>query len=149
MTSNIGSQLIRSNFEQITPANHDKIVENTKNEVMDMLKKVVRPEFLNRVDETIMFTPLSESQISEIVKIQLNHIIGMLNENGVKLEVSESALRYIAHEGYDPQFGARPVKRAIQRYILNDLSKELIGGKLDNNKPIRVDFENNKLTFSN
>ena len=149
MTSNIGSQLIRSNFEQITPANHDEIVENTKNEVMDMLKKVVRPEFLNRIDETIMFTPLSESQISEIVKIQLNHIIGMLHENGVILEVSESALRYIAHEGYDPQFGARPVKRAIQRYILNDLSKELIGGKLDNNKPIRVEFDNNKLTFSN
>ena len=116
---------------------------------MDMLKKVVRPEFLNRIDETIMFTPLSESQISEIVKIQLNHIIGMLHENGVILEVSESALRYIAHEGYDPQFGARPVKRAIQRYILNDLSKELIGGKLDNNKPIRVEFDNNKLTFSN
>ena len=149
MTSNIGSQLIRSNFEQITPANHDEIVENTKNEVMDMLKKVVRPEFLNRIDETIMFTPLSESQISEIVKIQLNHIIGMLHENGIILEVSESALRYIAHEGYDPQFGARPVKRAIQRYILNDLSKELIGGKLDNNKPIRVEFDNNKLTFSN
>ncbi len=149
MTSNLGSQLIRGNFEQITPQNHDEIVENTKNEVMDMLKKVIRPEFLNRIDEIIMFTPLNEAQIAEIVEIQLNHIIGMLAENGVKLEVSKEALQFIAHEGYDPQFGARPVKRAIQRFILNDLSKELISGNVDNDRPIVVDYQDDKLVFRN
>ncbi len=149
MTSNLGSQLIRENFEHITPQNHDEIVENTKNEVMDMLKKVIRPEFLNRIDEIIMFTPLNEAQIAEIVEIQLNHIIGMLAENGVKLEVSKEALQFIAHEGYDPQFGARPVKRAIQRFILNDLSKELISGNVDNDRPIVVDYQDDKLVFRN
>ncbi len=149
MTSNLGSQLIRENFEQITPQNHDEIVENTKNQVMDMLKKVIRPEFLNRIDEIIMFTPLNEEQIAEIVEIQLNHIIKMLAENGVKLEVSKEALQFIAHEGYDPQFGARPVKRAIQRFILNDLSKELISGNVDNSRPIVVDYQNGKLVFRN
>ncbi|HHT22441.1 MAG TPA: ATP-dependent chaperone ClpB [Bacteroidales bacterium] len=149
MTSNLGSQLIRENFEQITPQNHDEIVENTKNEVMDMLKKVIRPEFLNRIDEIIMFTPLNEAQIAEIVEIQLNHIIDMLAENGVKLEVSKEALQFIAHEGYDPQFGARPVKRAIQRFILNDLSKELISGNVDNDRPIVVDYQDDKLVFRN
>ncbi|MHB9056324.1 MAG: ATP-dependent chaperone ClpB [Paludibacteraceae bacterium] len=149
MTSNIGSQLIRENFEKINESNHDKIVENTKEEVMGMLKKVVRPEFLNRIDEIIMFSPLNEKQIAEIVQIQLNAITKMLAENGVKLQVADNALEFIADEGYDPQFGARPVKRAIQRYILNDLSKELISGKVNNDKPIIVDYLDNKLIFNN
>lgn len=149
MTSNIGSQLIRENFENLTPQNHDKIVENTKNVVMDMLKKVVRPEFLNRVDEIIMFTPLNKKEIEEIVKIQLNNVMKMLAENGVKLEVTNDALHFIAAEGFDPQFGARPVKRAIQRHILNDLSKELISGNINNEHPIIVDYENDKLVFKN
>ena len=149
MTSNIGSQLIRENFEKITAQNHDEVVESTKKEVMDMLKKVVRPEFLNRIDEIIMFSPLSEKEIAEIVRIQLNNVIKMLAENGVRLDVTDSALAFIAAEGYDPQFGARPVKRAIQRYILNDLSKELISGKIDNKHPIVVDYKNNELVFGN
>ena len=149
MTSNIGSQLIRENFERLTPQNHDEVVENTKNEVMNMLKKIVRPEFLNRIDEIIMFTPLNENQIEEIVKIQLSNVMKMLAENGVKLEVTDKALHFIAEEGFDPQFGARPVKRAIQRYILNDLSKELISGKIDNEHPIIVDHEDGKLVFKN
>ncbi|NLI71934.1 MAG: ATP-dependent chaperone ClpB [Bacteroidales bacterium] len=149
MTSNIGSQLIRENFENLTPQNHDEIVENTKNVVMDMLKKVVRPEFLNRVDEIIMFTPLNKKEIEEIVKIQLNNVMKMLAENGVKLEVTNDALHFIAAEGFDPQFGARPVKRAIQRHILNDLSKELISGNINNEHPIIVDYENDKLVFKN
>lgn len=149
MTSNIGSQLIRENFEKINESNHDEILESTKEEVMGMLKKVVRPEFLNRIDEIIMFSPLNEKQIAEIVQIQLNAIIKMLAENGVKLQVTANALEFIADEGYDPQFGARPVKRAIQRYILNDLSKELISGKVNNDKPIIVDYLDNKLIFSN
>lgn len=149
MTSNIGSQLIRESFEKLTPQNHDEIVENTKNEVMGMLKKIVRPEFLNRVDEIIMFTPLNEKEIEEIVKIQLNNVMKMLAENGVKLEVTDKALHFIATEGFDPQFGARPVKRAIQRHILNDLSKDLIGGNVDDSHPIIVDYENDKLIFKN
>lgn len=149
MTSNIGSQLIRENFEKLTPQNHDEVVESTKNEVMNMLKKIVRPEFLNRIDEIIMFTPLNENEIEEIVKIQLNNVMKMLAENGVKLDVTDKALHFIAEEGFDPQFGARPVKRAIQRYILNDLSKELISGKIDNEHPIIVDHEDGKLVFKN
>ena len=149
MTSNIGSQMIRENFERINDLNHDEIVEQTKNEVMNLLKKVVRPEFLNRIDEIIMFAPLNEKQIAEIVKIQLNNISNMLAGNGVRLQVTERALEFISREGYDPQFGARPVKRAIQRYILNDLSKEIISGKLDNEKVITVDYRDNKLVFTN
>ena len=149
MTSNIGSQLIRENFERINKENHDEIVESTRNEVMGMLKKVVRPEFLNRVDEIIMFAPLTEKQIAEIVRIQLSGIKRMLADNGVKLEVTDRALDFIALEGYDPQFGARPVKRAIQRNILNDLSKELISGQLNRDNPIVVDYRDNKLIFKN
>lgn len=149
MTSNIGSQLIRESFEKLTPQNHDEVVENTKNEVMSMLKKIVRPEFLNRVDEIIMFTPLNEKEIEEIVRIQLNNVMKMLAENGVKLEVTDKALHFIASEGFDPQFGARPVKRAIQRHVLNDLSKDLIGGNVDDSHPIIVDYENDKLIFKN
>lgn len=149
MTSNIGSQMIRENFERINDLNHDEIVEQTKNEVMNLLKKVVRPEFLNRIDEIIMFAPLNEKQIDEIVKIQLNNISNMLADNGVRLQVTDRALEFISREGYDPQFGARPVKRAIQRYILNDLSKEIISGKLDNEKVITVDYRDNKLVFTN
>lgn len=106
MTSNIGSQMIRENFERINDLNHDEIVEQTKNEVMNLLKKVVRPEFLNRIDEIIMFAPLNEKQIAEIVKIQLNNISNMLADNGVRVQVTDRALEFISREGYDPQFGA-------------------------------------------
>ena len=149
MTSNVGSTLIRENFEQINNQNRNEIIERTKNEVFELLKKAVRPEFLNRIDEIIMFAPLDEAQITEIVKMQLNGIKNMLAENGVKLEITEKALEFIAAEGYDPQFGARPVKRAIQRYVLNDLSKELISGKVNNEKPIVVDYMDGKIRFSN
>ena len=149
MTSNIGSTLIRENFEQINTQNRNEIIEKTKNEVFELLKKAIRPEFLNRIEEIIMFAPLDESQITEIVKMQLNGIKNMLAENGVKLEITEKALEFIAAEGYDPQFGARPVKRAIQRYVLNDLSKELISGKVNNEQPIIVDCINGKIIFSN
>ena len=149
MTSNLGSSLIRENFEKINSRNRDSIIENTKNEVFEMLKKIIKPEFLNRIDELIMFAPLNETQIAEIVKIQLNGVKKMLAENGVKLEVTGRALDFVSSEGYDPQFGARPVKRAIQRYILNDLSKQLISGTVNNEKPIIVDYTEGKLTFSN
>ena len=149
MTSNLGSSLIRENFEKINSQNRDSIIENTKNEVFEMLKKIIKPEFLNRIDELIMFAPLNEAQIAEIVKIQLNGVKKMLAENGVKLEVTDRALDFVSSEGYDPQFGARPVKRAIQRYILNDLSKQLISGNVNSEKPIIVDYVDNKLMFNN
>ncbi|VBB46348.1 protein disaggregation chaperone [uncultured Paludibacter sp.] len=149
MTSNMGSQLIRENFEKINNTNHDEIIEKTKNEVFELLKQTIRPEFLNRIDEIIMFAPLNETQIEEIVKIQLNGVKKMLAENGINLDITESALKFISEEGYDPQFGARPVKRAIQRYVLNDLSKAIISGNVKNDKPIIVDYKNNNITFSN
>ncbi|MPN23995.1 Chaperone protein ClpB [bioreactor metagenome] len=150
MTSNIGSNLIRENFEKINQSNHDEIVEKTKNQVFELLKQNIRPEFLNRVDELIMFSPLNESQIENIVKLQLSNIQKLLSENSVHLEISEKAIKYIAHNGFDPQFGARPVKRAIQKLLLNDLSKDLLAGKVTNNTIIHVDVnEDGKLVFIN
>ncbi len=149
MTSNMGSSLIRENFEKINAQNHDEVVERTKNEVLDLLKQTIRPEFLNRIDEIIMFAPLNEKQISEIVRIQLNGIQKMLAENGVHLEITDNAMQFISDEGYDPQFGARPVKRAIQRYVLNDLSKAIISGNVKNDRPITVDYKEGKVMFSN
>lgn len=149
MTSNIGSALIRENFEAMNMYNQNEIIEKTKIEIFELLKQTIRPEFLNRIDEIIMFSPLSEKQIKEIVKIQLDAIKKMLLANGVKLEISDDALIFISEEGYDPQFGARPVKRTIQRYILNDLSKAVIGGQVKNDKPIMVDYVNERIVFKN
>ncbi len=124
-------------------------MEDAKNEVMEMLKKTIRPEFLNRIDETIMFAPLNQEQIKQIVKLQINGIKSMLQENGVTLELTDKAVDFIAEEGYDPEFGARPVKRAIQKYLLNDLSKKLLGQEVARDKAIIVDAENDKLVFRN
>ena len=136
MTSNMGSSLIRENFEKITPENREEVLEKTKQEVLELLKQTIRPEFLNRIDETIMFTPLNEQEIEKIVGLQLNSVKKLLAANGVELNVTPAALKFIAHEGYDPQFGARPVKRIIHRYVLNQLSKDLLAQKVDKSKPI-------------
>ena len=149
MTSNMGSSVIRDNFAKMTPENHDEVVENTKNEVLEMLKKTIRPEFLNRIDETIMFTPLNEKEIEEIVGLQIRSVQKMLATNGVTLEVTPAALHYLAEEGYDPEFGARPVKRAIHRLVLNRLSKDILAQKVDKDHPIVIDVKNDELTFSN
>ncbi|HPH73358.1 MAG TPA: AAA family ATPase, partial [Paludibacteraceae bacterium] len=149
MTSNLGSQLIRENFEQLTAANRDEIIEKTRNQVFEMLKQTIRPEFLNRIDELIMFTPLTEAQIREVVLLQLDNLKKQLAESGVVLQVESEAVDFIAHEGYDPEFGARPVKRVIQRYLLNELSKQIISGKVNNQKPIVVKMENGSLVFEN
>ena len=149
MTSNLGSQLIRQNFEQMTPANHDEIIEKTKSQVLDMLKQTIRPEFLNRIDETIMFTPLSEDEIRQVVTLQLASVGRMLKENGITLEVSPEAVAFVAHAGFDPEFGARPVKRVIQRYILNELSKQIIAGNVSHDRPIRIVVKNDALAFEN
>ncbi|WP_462390190.1 ATP-dependent chaperone ClpB [Phocaeicola coprocola] len=149
MTSNLGSSYIQSQFEKINDQNHDQIVEETKAEVMNMLKKTIRPEFLNRIDETIMFQPLNKNEIEQIVRLQINGIKKMLEENGVTLQMSDQAVDFIATAGYDPEFGARPVKRAIQRYLLNDLSKKLLSQEVDRTKPIIVERSSEGLIFRN
>ena len=149
MTSNLGSAYIQSQFEKINDQNHDQIVEETKAEVMNMLKKTIRPEFLNRIDETIMFQPLNKEQIEQIVRLQINGIKKMLEENGVTLQMTDEAVDFIATAGYDPEFGARPVKRAIQRYLLNDLSKKLLSQEVDRSKPIIVERSGEALKFRN
>ncbi len=134
MTSNLGSALIRENFEKINSQNRNEIIENTKNEVFEMLKQAIRPEFLNRIDEIIMFTPLSNDEIKMIVNLQLKQVEKLLAENGVTLKITDAALDKIAEDGFDPQFGARPVKRVIQRTLLNELSKQLIAETVDKTK---------------
>ena len=149
MTSNIGSSLIRENFERINDSNREEIIEKSKNEVMELLKQSVRPEFLNRIDDIIMFAPLNESEIGEIVSIQLNSVKKLLAQNGITLNFTDKAVKFIAHEGYDPQFGARPVKRVIHRDVLNHLSKELLAQKVDKSKPIVIDANKDGLVFGN
>ena len=147
MTSNLGSSYIQSQFEKIDERNHDQIVEETKKEVMEMLKKTIRPEFLNRIDEIIMFQPLDKDQIKQIVRLQINGIQKMLADNGVTLQMTDEAIEFLATAGFDPEFGARPVKRAIQRYLLNDLSKKLLAQEVDRTKPIVVERSADGLKF--
>ena len=149
MTSNMGSHLIRDNFASMTPENHDEVVDRTREEVLDMLKQTIRPEFINRIDEIIMFTPLTEREIEEIVGLQINGIRRMLLRNGVSLEVTPAALHYLAEEGYDPEFGARPVKRVIHRLVLNQLSKDILAQKVDKERPIIIDVNDSGLVFNN
>ncbi len=149
MTSNLGSSYIQEQFEKINDSNREEVIEETKEKIMEMLKKSIRPEFLNRIDETIMFTPLDEKEIEQIVELQIAAIVKVMQENEVTLQVDSNAIKYIASAGFDPEFGARPIKRAIQRYLLNDLSKQLLAGSVDKSKPIKVSSDGNMLTFSN
>ena len=149
MTSNMGSSLIRESFEKITPDNREKVIDETRIQVLELLKKNIRPEFLNRIDEIIMFTPLNEEEIRKIVTLQLNGVKKMLANNGIALNFTDAALDFISDAGYDSQFGARPVKRAIQKYVLNELSKEILGMKIDKNRPITIDREGDGLVFKN
>ena len=149
MTSNMGSSLIRENFEKMTPETHDQVVDETKIQVLELLKKTIRPEFLNRIDDIIMFTPLNEEEIRKIVIVQLNSVKKMLAQNGIALEFTDAALAFISDKGFDPQFGARPVKRVIQKYVLNELSKELLGGKINKDRPITIDSNGAGLVFKN
>ena len=149
MTSNLGSNLIRDKFAQITAANREEVIESTGLEVMSLLKKTIRPEFLNRIDEIIMFTPLTESEIAQIVELQLNGLKKMLHLNGIDMEYTPEAVRSIAEEGFNPEFGARPVKRVIQRKVLNQLSKDLLANTVDKSKPIIIDAVDDVLFFKN
>lgn len=149
MTSNLGSQYIQSQFEKINDSNRLNIIDETKVNVMEMLKKTIRPEFLNRIDETIMFLPLTKKQIGGVVELQLNRVQKMLEPQGFTLQWTPQAVDWLASVGYDPEFGARPVKRAIQRYVLNDLSKSLLAEKVNRDKPIIIDSFGDGLVFRN
>ena len=149
MTSNLGSQYIQAQFAAITPDNRDHVIADTKTKVMDMLKKTIRPEFLNRIDETIMFLPLTKPEIAQVVTLQMNAVKKMLEPQGFTLNVSPAAISLLADEGFDPEFGARPVKRAIQRMVLNDLSKKILSDEVSREKPITIDAADNKLVFRN
>lgn len=152
MTSNMGSQMIQQKLEAIANKNAEeraRIIDETKSQVLDMLKKTIRPEFLNRIDDIIMFQPLTQPQIEQIVRIQIGGIQRLLKEQDVVLDVSDAAVKLVAQAGFDPEFGARPVKRALQRMLLNDLSKALLAGMVDKMKPIHVDAVGDRLTFHN
>ncbi len=149
MTSNEGSPVIRQNFAEMKDTDRDEVIEKTKKEVMDLLKMKIRPEFLNRIDEIVMFTPLDKKEIQDIVDIQVKSVQKMLAANGVTLEVTKPALELLAEDGYDPEFGARPVKRTIQRMVLNQLSKDILSQKVNRETPIRIDRKGDELVFTN
>ena len=149
MTSNMGSGLIRENFSKMTETNKDAIVEQTKNAVLEMLKGNIRPEFLNRIDEIIMFTPLNKNEIKQIVSLQINSAKKLLEKNGIELDITDKALELLADMGYDPEFGARPVKRVIQREILNQLSKDILAGNVNKDQGILIDSDGISFVFKN
>ena len=149
MTSNLGSQYIQQQFEHLNDTNREEVIDKAKVAVMDMLKKTIRPEFLNRIDETIMFLPLTKDQIGGVVRLQLERVKEMLEPQGINLEWTDPAINYLSDVGYDPEFGARPVKRAIQRYVLNDPSKSLLAGTVNRDKPVVIDCFGEGLVFRN
>lgn len=149
MTSNLGSQYIQQEFAKLTDNNRQEIIDNARNTVMDMLKQTIRPEFLNRIDETIMFLPLTQSEIAQIVTLQLKRVEAMLAPQGFTLKWTDSAVDYLTKVGYDPEFGARPVKRAIQHYVLNDLSKAILAETVSREKPVIIDDFGEGLVFHN
>lgn len=149
MTSNLGSQIIRERFEHLNAQNRAEVIEKTQNEVFNLLKAQMRPEFLNRIDEIIMFTPLDENEIAQIVRLQVSAVAKMLSKNGITLEATDAAVAFLAKAGYDPEFGARPVKRVIQNMVLNKLSKDIIAQNIDRDKPIVIDCVGDELVFRN
>ncbi|MGI8637509.1 MAG: AAA family ATPase, partial [Segetibacter sp.] len=150
MTSNMGSQIIQEAFENVDEFNKDEVVEKTKEDVMTLLKQTIRPEFLNRIDEVIMFQPLMRKEIKGIIRIQLNNLKKLVEQNaGIQLNFSDYALDYLAENGYNPQFGARPLKRLIQKEVVNPLSKRILAGDIDKSKPVLVDVFDGVVVFRN
>jgi ATP-dependent Clp protease ATP-binding subunit ClpB len=149
MTSNMGSHIIQANFENVTESNKEEVVEQTRVEVMTLLRQTIRPEFLNRVDEVIMFQPLLKTEIKGIIRIQLDNLSKMLKKNGVDLRFTEYTLDYLAENGYDAQYGARPLKRLIQKMIVNPLSKKILEGTIDHRHPVLVDVFDGLVVFRN
>jgi ATP-dependent Clp protease ATP-binding subunit ClpB len=149
MTSNMGSAIIQENFEDKGETLDDAVLEKTKSEVLSLLKRSIRPEFLNRIDEIVMFKPLNKQEVKEIVQIQIDALKSLLTTKNIRLEISDLAINYLAETGFEPQFGARPIKRVIQKNILNELSKQILSGNLNANGKIKIDFSNGQLTFNN
>ncbi len=149
MTSNLGSSLIRERFEHLNKSNREQVIDDTRREVMTMLKQTIRPEFLNRIDEVIMFSPLDEEQIAQIVRLQLNGVTRMLAQSGITLHATDAAVNLLAQAGFDPEFGARPVKRAIQNLVLNPLSKDIIAQRVNRDHPITLDVVDGAISFTN
>lgn len=149
MTSNMGSHIIQENFEKVTDKNKEEVVESTKAEVIALLRQTIRPEFLNRIDEIIMFQPLMKKEIKGIIRIQLDQLKALVAQSGIQLEFGDYALDYLAENGYDTQFGARPLKRLIQKEIVNQLSKRILAGDIDKTKPVLVDVFDGTVVFRN
>jgi len=149
MTSNLGSHIIQESFEKMNEKNREEIISRTKVEVFELLKKTLRPEFLNRIDETIMFTPLTKEDVKKIVEIQFKGTQKMLSESEFKISATPFAIDWIAQQGYDPQFGARPVKRVLQKFVLNELSKQILAGKIHKEEEIVLDVFDNEIVFRN
>jgi ATP-dependent Clp protease ATP-binding subunit ClpB len=149
MTSNIGSSIIQQNLSDINELNRDQILERTRNQVFEIVKQTFRPEFLNRIDELIMFTPLTKTEIREIVRIQFNQVIHKLADNEIRITITDPAIDLIAEQGFDPQYGARPIKRMIQKIVLNELSRQILAGKIKKNQEVTIDRENDGIKISN
>lgn len=149
MTSNMGSSIIQEQLTELNSDNRSHKLEQINMEVMAALKKSIRPEFLNRIDEVVMFTPLQENEILDIIRIQFESLKKTLSKNQVQLEITEDAIHYIGKMSYDPQFGARPIKRFMQRNILNELSKLILAGNIEKEKPISIDYKEETLLFKN
>ncbi|NCB08924.1 MAG: AAA family ATPase, partial [Bacteroidia bacterium] len=149
MTSNLGSHIIQESIAKMNAENHTSVLEETQNRLLEMLRQTIRPEFLNRIDETIVFTPLSQNDITQIVRLQFQQVVKRLSGNDFKIEITENAVEWLANAGFDPHFGARPVKRILQKYVLNELSKRILSGTVDKSKPIVIDVLNEELIFRN
>lgn len=149
MTSNMGSHIIQENFEELNDKNRESILAKTKIEVFELLKKSIRPEFLNRIDETIMFTPLTRTDVHQIVEIQFKGIAKTLEENDIHITATAEAIDWLAQLGFDPQFGARPIKRVLQKRVLNELSKQILAGKVNKGSQIVMDLFNKEFVFRN
>jgi len=149
MTSNIGSMVIQQKLSGLTEANADRLFDETREAVMDALKTHLRPEFINRIDDIIMFKPLTRDEIMEVVSLQFKQLKKMMTDNGLRVEISESALRWLADAGYDPNYGARPIKRVMQKQLMNQLSKLILSGQIDGSRPIIIEKEGQGLTFKN
>ena len=149
MTSNLGSQIIQQNYENLNSENEAEVLEQTQNQLLEMLRKTIRPEFLNRIDETIVFTPLSKKDINKIVQLQFNQVVKRLAGSDLKIEITDKANDMLAKIGYDPHFGARPVKRMLQKYVLNELSKRILAGQIEKGKTIVIDVQGSELVFRN
>jgi ATP-dependent Clp protease ATP-binding subunit ClpB len=149
MTSNVGSHLIQEKIDSLNEQNREEIMDHVRSEVFTLLKKTIRPEFINRIDEIVMFAPLTREQIKDIVRLQFEGFQRMLKKQQIDIQVTEQAVQALADQGYDPHYGARPVKRVIQKTVINELSRDILAGKINRDKPVWVDYDGGQMVFSN